>query len=78
MRSIATCLLLLVITTAPAAQVKKPQPAVVPEPFSRSLQAVVVRTRDAASIAGRARLFERRDEKSGWKAVGGKTVMKSV
>lgn len=39
-------------------------------PFTESLQAVVVRTRDWNSIQGSARLFRRKTVRSKWKAVG--------
>jgi len=70
MRRIVIFLLLLAGSVGLTAQVKKPEPVQLPEPFSRSLQAVVVTTKDAAAVTGTARLFERKDEKSSWKAVG--------
>ena len=53
-----------------SAQVKKPEPPAVKVPFDRSLQALVVTTKDWDATTGKARLFERKDEKSDWKAVG--------
>jgi D-alanyl-D-alanine dipeptidase len=68
MRSIA--LILLVFTGMAAAQVKKPEPAPVKVPFTKSLQAVVVTTKGWDTIAGTARMFERKTVKSEWKPVG--------
>ncbi|HTK37558.1 MAG TPA: L,D-transpeptidase family protein [Pyrinomonadaceae bacterium] len=52
------------------AQVKKPSPAPVKLPYSKSLQAVVVTTPSWASVQGTARLFERKTADSAWKQVG--------
>ena len=52
------------------AQVKtvpSPKPVI---PFSKSLQAVVVTTKDWAAMQGEAQIFERANTKSNWKAVG--------
>jgi D-alanyl-D-alanine dipeptidase len=61
--------LLLVLTPLVQAQVKKPEPPPVKQPFSKSLQAVVVTTNGWDTINGTARLFERKTPKSEWKAV---------
>ncbi len=53
-----------------SAQVKTPEPVPVNVPFDRSLQAVVVTTKDWNTISGRAQLFERKDARSKWKATG--------
>jgi D-alanyl-D-alanine dipeptidase len=39
-------------------------------PFSESLQAVVVTTKDWSAVRGEAQIYERADNKSNWKAVG--------
>ena len=51
-------------------QVKKPVAPKPPVPYSKSLQAVVVTTKDWSSVQGTARLFERKSTKAKWKAVG--------
>lgn len=51
-------------------QVKRPEPPPVKLPFERSLQAVVVTTADWNAVQGKARVFERKNEKAQWKAVG--------
>ena len=51
-------------------QVKKPVAPKPPVPFSKSLQAVVVTTKDWSAVQGTARLFERKSAKAKWKAVG--------
>jgi D-alanyl-D-alanine dipeptidase len=50
-------------------QVKKPELPPVKLPFSDSLQAIVVTTKDWSTARGTARLFERKTTKSKWKAV---------
>jgi len=65
----AFCLLLL-LTTAISAQIKKPEPAPVKIPFSESLQAIVVTTDNWTDTKGEAQLYERRDARSTWKPVG--------
>lgn len=70
MRSIALFFLLIVITAGVFAQVKRAEPPAVKTPFTKSLQALVVTTKDWTSVTGSARLFERKDLKSDWKAVG--------
>lgn len=70
MRFVGLCLLTVMAFGAAVAQVKRPVPTPVPEPFAKSLQAVVVTAPDANATAGTARLFERKNAKSDWKAVG--------
>lgn len=70
MRSIAGVLVLLICSLSALAQVKTPEPVPVKPPFDGSLQAIVVTTKDWDAIKGRARLFERKDIKSKWKATG--------
>lgn len=52
------------------AQVKTVTPPVPPVPFTKSLQAVVVTTKDWTATQGSAQIFERKKAKSKWKAVG--------
>lgn len=63
-------LALLILAIAATAQIKKPQPPPVKVPFVESLQAIVVTTEDWTATTGDARLYERKDLKSKWKAVG--------
>jgi len=65
-----TFLLGLTLAAAVFGQTKRPEPAPVKVPFSDSLQAVVVTTKDWRSVQGTARLFERKTTKSKWKTVG--------
>ncbi len=51
-------------------QVKKPIPPKPPIPYSKSLQAVVVTTKNWAAVQGKAQIFERKTTKVKWKAVG--------
>ncbi|MEP6900773.1 MAG: hypothetical protein ABJA66_03425 [Actinomycetota bacterium] len=51
-------------------QIKKPIPPIPPIPYSKSLQAVVVTTKDWSAVQGKAQLFERKTTKAKWKAVG--------
>ncbi|HEY0461532.1 MAG TPA: L,D-transpeptidase family protein [Pyrinomonadaceae bacterium] len=52
------------------AQIKKPIPPVPPVPYSKSLQAIVVTTKDWSAVEGKAQLFERKSLKAKWKPVG--------
>jgi len=49
-------------------QIKKPEPPPVKIPFSQSRQVVVVTTTGLSAIQGSARLFERKNLRSEWKA----------
>jgi D-alanyl-D-alanine dipeptidase len=69
-RFFASLLSLIIFTLAVSAQVKRPEPPAVKVPFERSLQAVVVTTKDWYTISGTAALFERKNAKSDWKQVG--------
>lgn len=61
----------LLLPNGVLAQVKTPQPPFKPAPYSSSLQAVVVTTKDWAAVQGTAQLFERKKPGSRkWKAVG--------
>lgn len=62
--------LVLIGALGVGAQIKKPVAPRKPVPYSKSLQAVVVTTKDWSSVAGTARLFERRSAKAKWKPVG--------
>lgn len=70
MRILAAFGILLALGIGIAAQVKTPEPPVVKRPFAESLQAVVVTTPDWPTVKGTARLFERRNLRSKWTAVG--------
>jgi zinc D-Ala-D-Ala dipeptidase len=62
--------LILLSSIVAFAQVKKPVPLQPQIPFSQSLQSIVVTTKDWSAFQGKARLFERKNAKSKWKAVG--------
>ncbi|MEP6787398.1 MAG: hypothetical protein ABJB40_03130, partial [Acidobacteriota bacterium] len=70
MKSIAIFLLICSSAFVLNAQVKKPDSEAVKVPFERSLQAVIVTTKGWDAIAGTARLYERKNPSSNWKAVG--------
>jgi len=63
-------MLILIFAVSLNAQIKKPGATPVKVPFTKSLQAVVVITRDWDSVAGTGELFERKNEKSDWKSTG--------
>ncbi len=65
--SLVFCLLLAI---ASLGQIKKSEPAPVKVPFTKSLQAVIVTTDNWETIAGTARLYERKNEKADWKMIG--------
>jgi L,D-peptidoglycan transpeptidase YkuD (ErfK/YbiS/YcfS/YnhG family) len=52
------------------AQIKKPISPNPPIPYSKSLQAIVVTTKDWNAVQGKAQIFERKSAKAKWKAVG--------
>lgn len=70
MRSIAAALILFVSAGLTLAQVKIAEPPAVKVPFARSLQSVVVTTKSWDAINGTATLYERKNLKADWKAVG--------
>ncbi|MBK6748893.1 MAG: L,D-transpeptidase family protein [Pyrinomonadaceae bacterium] len=70
MKFLGALTLSALIAIAATAQVKTPETPAVKAPFESSLQAVVVTTKSWDAITGTARLFERKDAKSKWKAVG--------
>ena len=53
-----------------SAQIKTVAPPKAVIPFSESLQAVVVTTKDWSAVQGTAQIFERENNKSNWTAVG--------
>ena len=69
-RSITLFLSLITFSVAIGAQIKKPEPPAVKTPFEKSLQAVVVTTKDWDATSGSALLFERKNIKSDWKQIG--------
>lgn len=70
MKNLALIALVLLGAGGVFAQVKKPVPPKSPVPFSKSLRALVVTTKDWSAVAGEARLFERKSSKAAWKPVG--------
>lgn len=70
MKFIASFVIAVASLTAALAQIKKPAPPPVKVPFTESLQAVVVTTKNWEANTGTARLYERKSRTSKWKAVG--------
>jgi L,D-peptidoglycan transpeptidase YkuD (ErfK/YbiS/YcfS/YnhG family) len=70
MKKLASLLIVVVLGSPLAAQVKKPEPPAVKVPFTKSLQAVVVITNGWDSINATAALYERKDANADWKRVG--------
>src|SRR5471030_2592056 len=70
MRLFGTLIVSILLAIAADAQVKTPVPPPVKVPFDKSLQAVVVTTKDWNTITGTARVFERKDVGADWKPVG--------
>lgn len=70
MKLIGVLTLTILLGILSFAQVKTPEPQAVKVPFERSLQAVVVTTKNWDATSGTARLFERKDAKSKWKNAG--------
>ncbi len=62
--------LVLIGVSSVFGQVKKLVPPTPVIPFSQSLQAFVVTTKDWNAMQGNAQIFERKTVKSSWKAVG--------
>ena len=69
MKLVSALVLSILCASASPAQVKKPEPAAVKVPFAKSLQIVVVITKDWNAVTGKAQLFERKNEDAEWKAV---------
>lgn len=61
---------LLFLCASVFAQVKTVTPPKPVIPYSESLQAVVVTTKDWSALQGEARIYERKNNKSNWKIVG--------
>lgn len=70
MRKFGLILLVLFSVIGVLGQVKKPIPPKPPIPYSKSLQAIVVTTKDWSALQGKAQIFERKSTKAKWKAVG--------
>ena len=70
LKNFAPLLVSLFIAGSAFSQVKTVPPPVTAVPYSRSLQAVVVTTKEWSSVPGTAQLFERKKKGSEWKAVG--------
>ena len=65
----STVLLLLFLSTGLFAQVKTVSKTAPKTPYSKSLQAIVVTTKDWKAAQGKAQIFERANTKSEWKTV---------
>jgi D-alanyl-D-alanine dipeptidase len=70
MKTIAAFATLVLSLTTANAQIKTPQPPQIKVPFTASLQAVVVTTKNWNNTAGTAWLYDRKTANSDWKAVG--------
>jgi len=70
MKTISAILLALVSLVTASAQDKTPEAAAVKVPFAKSLQSVVVTTKDWDATTGTARLYERKNVSADWKMVG--------
>jgi L,D-peptidoglycan transpeptidase YkuD (ErfK/YbiS/YcfS/YnhG family) len=70
MKKLVLILLFLLTVSGVFGQIKKPLPPTPIIPFSQSLQAVVVTTKEWNAIQGKAQLFERKTVKSSWKEIG--------
>jgi zinc D-Ala-D-Ala dipeptidase len=70
MKRAATFLFIFIFAVSLQAQVKKPERPAVKIPFAKSLQAVVVTTKDWDTVAGTATLYERKNAGSDWKPSG--------
>ncbi len=65
-----TLLILLFLSANLFAQVKTVSTSTPKTPYSKSLQAVVVTTKDWKTVRGKAQIFERENTKAEWKSVG--------
>ena len=70
MNAFAALILLAALTLTSVGQIKKPEPPPVKPPFSESLQAVVVTTKEWTATRGTARLYERPTKTSEWRSKG--------
>ncbi len=66
----STLLILLFLSANVFAQVKTVQTPTPKVPYSKSLQAIVVTTKDWNAVQGKAHIFERENTKTEWKKVG--------
>ena len=69
MKLISAFVLAVLLMVTSLAQVKKPEPVPVTAPFSKSLQILVVTTKDWNTVVGKAQRYERKNEVAEWKAV---------
>jgi len=70
MKIFGLLLAVALLSSVISAQVKKPSPAPVKIPYSRSLQVIVVTTPDWPSVQGTAQVFERKQIGAHWRQVG--------
>jgi D-alanyl-D-alanine dipeptidase len=70
MKKFVFVLLVLLGVFGISGQIKKPVPPKPVIPYSKSLQAVVVTTKEFSNVQGKAQLFERKSRKAQWKATG--------
>lgn len=70
MRSVGKLVLIAAFAITSFGQRKSPDLAAVKVPISRSLQTVVVLTKDWTSVTGTAALFERKNERTDWSQMG--------
>lgn len=70
MKFLGVLTLTILFAISAFAQIKTPESPSVKVPFERSLQTVVVTTKDWSASTGTARLFERKDTRSKWNAIG--------
>lgn len=68
MSKIISPLLMICFCWSVFAQIKKPLPPRVETPYSESLQAVVVTTKNWSAISGTAQIFERENKDAKWKS----------
>jgi L,D-peptidoglycan transpeptidase YkuD (ErfK/YbiS/YcfS/YnhG family) len=70
LKTFTAFLISLFLASSVFSQVKTPAPPFTPAPYSKSLQAVVVTTKDWPAVPGEAQLFERKKPGSKWKKLG--------
>ena len=70
MKILYSAIILITIPFSVLCQVKKPEPLPVKVPFTESLQAVVVVTKDWNTTQGTARRYERKSRTDKWTSVG--------
>ena len=69
MKFLSPFVLAVLLASASSAQVKKIAPTPVKAPLTKSLQLVVVTTKDWNTVAGKAQKFERKNETAEWKPI---------